>query len=422
MEDKLKQLIDKYKSDKNSLYYTWFINNEDRLKAFRTVRKEVLQLIEDIKLGNFPNDYKGSSLEKVMMCIEGQKPVFKGASHPYCWKPKLRIPDIYENENNKKAFGMFLENCFNYNTKEDRILKEIIILDKLNIKGLGPSVANILYFLHPTIIFPFNTVITKGFNILFKDNITLGSWTEYLKMREILKSINVKHKKQLSSDLGALICLLYDIATSNFIITSDYLPEIDLDKFEKQVTKRNADVENVLQTENLHSEMQYHLLNIGNSIGYDVISASNDRAKSFEDNNFSFISLSQFPKMEIDKDVYKTIGLIDVIWFKKATNIPVCAFEVEKSTSINSGISRLKDLSLSFKNEPIDLYIVIPDHREKEVRMQLLRPSCINNHSEIQYILFSDLQKHCEALCKFGESQDILKKISKTAKQYIYNL
>lgn len=419
MEDNLKLLIDKYKSDKSNLYFTWFVNNEERLKAFRTVRKEVLQLIEDIKQGNFPNDYKGSSLEKVMLCIEAQKPVFKGASHPYSWKPKLRIPDIYENENNKKALGIFLENCFNYNTKENRIIKEIIILNTLNIKGLGPSLANILYFLHPTIIFPFNTVITKGFNILFNNNIALGSWSEYFKMREILKSINTKYKKQLSNDLGALVCLLYDIGTLNFIPNNDVLSEIDFKKFEEQVAKQNADIEEVLLIENLHSEMQYHLLKIGNSLGFDVISASNDRAKSFENNNFSFISLPQFPKMEIDKDVYKTIGLIDVVWFKKGTNIPVCAFEVEKSTSINSGISRLKDLSLSCKNNSIDLYIVIPDYREKELKMQLLRPTHKNAYTEIHYILFSDLRKHCESLCKFGDNNN-LKKISKNVTEY-YN-
>ena len=49
------------------------------------------------------------------------------------------------------------------NTK-DKLIKEIIKLDGHNIKGLGPSVANILYFLHPTLMPPFNTAIVNGFN------------------------------------------------------------------------------------------------------------------------------------------------------------------------------------------------------------------------------------------------------------------
>ena len=44
------------------------------------------------------------------------------------------------------------------------------------IKGLGPAVANIVYFLHPTIVPPFNTAMVKGFNALFADSKKLGSW------------------------------------------------------------------------------------------------------------------------------------------------------------------------------------------------------------------------------------------------------
>ena len=144
-------IIQQYKADKESVYNTWFINNEERLKAFPSIRRGVLQVIEDIKQKRFPNDFKGSSLEFVLTCITEQKQIFEGAAHPFYWKPKLRIPDIYENEANKQAFGQFLENCLNAKS-EEQIIKEIIRLDSLKIKGLGPAVANILYFLHPTII------------------------------------------------------------------------------------------------------------------------------------------------------------------------------------------------------------------------------------------------------------------------------
>jgi type II restriction enzyme len=33
---------------------------------------------------------------------------------------------------------------------------------------------------------------------------------------------------------------------------------------------------------------------------------------------------------------------------------------------------------------------------------------------EIYYILFSDLRKHCEAICAFGDNKETLKKIAKT--------
>lgn len=415
MTDKLEQLITNYKADLGSVYNTWFINNDDRLKAFRSIRRGVQQVINDIKENKFPNDFKGSSLEFVLSCIAEQKQVFVGVAHPFYWKPKLRIPDIYENEQNKKAFGQFLENCFDYNTKEDTIIKEIIKLDNLKIKGLGPAVASILYFLHPTIIPPFNTAIINGFNALFNDNKKLGSWSEYLKLRETVKETNDKYKSLLSNDLGAIAGLLFEIGSKNIIVgDGEFITEEDAEKFEKQVQKRRKEVESEQQEEDLHTEMQFRLLTVGKALGYDVISASNDRSKSHNGKNFSFLSLPCFPKMEINKDTYNTIGLIDIVWFEKGINKPICAFEVEKSTSIYSGILRLTDLAYSFTESEQHLYIVLPNNREKEVVMQLSRPSIKSSQTKIQYILFSDLREHCDALCKFGESHNILKKIAKS--------
>ena len=83
MNSNLTQLIRQYKEDKQSVYNTWFINNEERLKAFRSIRRGVMQVIDDIKNKKFPNDFKGSSLEFVLTCITEQKQVFEGASHPF---------------------------------------------------------------------------------------------------------------------------------------------------------------------------------------------------------------------------------------------------------------------------------------------------------------------------------------------------
>ena len=235
MNNKLALLIRQYKEDNQSVYNTWFINNEERLKAFRSIRRGVMQVIDDIKGKKFPADFKGSSLEFVLTCITEQKQVFEGASHPFYWKPKLRIPDIYENENNKQAFGQFLENCLNAKT-EEQILKEIIRLDGLKIKGLGPAVASILYFLHPTIIPPFNTAIINGFNFLYKDKKKLGSWSEYLKLREVMIDTNNQYRSELSSDLGAIAGLLFEIGTQKLILGTDaYLSEPERKKLEKLI-------------------------------------------------------------------------------------------------------------------------------------------------------------------------------------------
>lgn len=408
----LRDIVKKYKDDPTSVYNSWFIGSEERLKAFRAIKRGVLQVIEDIRNEKFGNDFKGSSLEFVLTAITEQKQVFEGAAHPFYWKPKMRIPDIYENQNNKRAFGQFLENCF-YATREDQLIREIIKLDELKIKGLGPAVASILYFLHPTILPPFNTAIVNGFNYLFRDNKKLGSWQEYLKMREVILKTNTDNKDQLSNDLGAIAGLFFEIGSKNIIIEGQVISDDDKTKLLKQYDRRHKEVMSEKHEEDLHTEMQYHLLKIGKALGYDPISAVNDRGKCHGEVNFSFISLNKFPELSVDKDTLSTIQLIDIIWFEKNSNKAVCAFEVEKSTSIYSGILRLSDLAISFADHYTSLFIIIPNNREKDVVLQLSRPSIKNNNVKIKYILFSDLREHCDALCKFGENHKILEKIAK---------
>lgn len=414
MTTNLAQIILQYKKDSQSVYNTWFIDNDQRLKAFRTIRRGVLQVIEDIKNKTFPNDFKGSSLEFVLNCIAEQKQVFVGVSHPFYWKPKLRIPDIYENQTNKTAFGQFLENCINAKS-EEQIIKEIVRLDALQIKGLGPAVGSILYFLHPTLFPPFNTAIVNGFNALFSDKKKLGSWSEYLKIREVLIETNQKHKTELSNDLGAIAGLCFEIGTQKMLIGNDeYLSEEERHKLEKSIEKRQKEIREEKLEENLHTEMQFHLLKIGQSLGYDAFVAINDRSRSYDGKSFSFMSPDKFPIINCDKDTANTIKLIDVLWFEKGTNNVICAFEVEKSTSIYSGILRLTDLSYSIADGDEIFYLVVPESREKDVVMQFSRPSIKQIKTPIKYILFGELRQNCDALCRFGDSHRIMEKISKT--------
>ncbi len=415
MSSDLTNIIHQYKADSESVYNTWFINNEERLKAFRSIRRGVIQVVDDIRHKRFGNDFKGSSLEFVLSCISEQKQVFEGASHPFYWKPKLRIPDIYENEGNKVLFGQFLENCLNAKN-EEQLIGEIIKLDRAKIKGLGPAVASIIYFLHPTLMPPSNTAIVNGFNTLFKDKKKLGSWTEYLKIREVLIDINKKYCRELSLDLGAISGLLFEVGTQKLILGSDdYLSEQDRNKLEKLIEKRHTEARKEKEDEHLHSEMQYHLLRIGASLGYDVIPASNDRSRSWNNNSFSFISLKKFPEFPGEEEALNSVKLIDVLWFEKGTSKVVAAFEVEKSTSIYSGILRLSDLSYTIGKGNETLYLIIPDKRVKDVIVQLVRPAIKKSNVPIKYICFSELREHCDALWKFGDSHLIMEKIARVA-------
>lgn len=408
----IEQIIhDEYKVDPESVYQTWFLNNEERLKAFRTIKSGINDVVKDIEGGLFGNDFKGSSLETVVTAISEQKQVFEGAAHAFFWKPKLRIPDIYENDQNKLAFGRFLKACSNA-TSEKQIVEEIIKLDRRKIKGLGPAVANILYFLHPTLFPPFNTAIVKGFNTLFNKKIKLGSWPAYLEMRDIMIETNQNYCHITSKDLGMIAGVLFEIGMGRIVVTgnaADIIEEEEQKRI-KNKCKRHKEVMDDIVEGSEHSEMQYHLATLGKSLGYKVWIAQNDHKREWNDRNLGEFSIPVLPLKGIADSIRDTISLIDVIWLDENEKI-IGAFEVEKSTSIYSGILRLHDLSLSIGI--CNLYLIAPNKREKEIKAQLLRPSFKGNNNPISYILFSDLRFDCDAMCKFGSGIDVLNKIAK---------
>lgn len=193
----------------------WFLW-EERLKNFRSIRRGLLKVIEEIESNRFGSAYRNSSLETVLHSITEQKQIFKGADHAFQWKPKLRIPDIYEDKENQKVFARFLKACIDCCGEHD-LTCAIHELSAKNIKGLGPAAANLLYFLHPTIIPPFNTAIVKGYNSFTNSKVKLGKWSEYLAMRAGIMRLTNEYRDQLSNDLGAISAFMYDLGTGRYV-------------------------------------------------------------------------------------------------------------------------------------------------------------------------------------------------------------
>jgi len=292
----LPSLIERYKGDSESVYHTWFVGGEARMKAFRGIRRGVKDAVDAIDAGTFGNDFKGSPLEVVLAAITEQKQVFEGAAHPFYWKPKLRIPDIYENEANKRAFGRFLNGCLNA-TREEQVLTEMSRLAKAGIKGLGPSVASIVYFLHPTLVPPFNTAIVNGFNTLFGARQKLGSWESYLAMREAIVQVN-NGQSGLSKDLGAFAGLLFEIGTNRMVLAGNAdgtLKELQ-EKAEKAARKRHEQTIADEREASEHTQIQHVLIRVGRALGYDVFVARNDRHRTCHGDEFSALTLPAVPR------------------------------------------------------------------------------------------------------------------------------
>ncbi len=416
--EELVGLINRYKADPESVYNTWFVGGGERMKAFRSIRRGVRDAVDAISSGTFGNDFKGSPLEVVLAAITEQKQVFEGAAHPFYWKPKMRIPDIYESEENKRRFGAFLQACLTA-AREEQVLAEMSRLAAAQIKGLGPAAANIVYFLHPTAVPPFNTAILNGFNALFNDRKKLGSWESYLGMRETIVAANAEVRDLLSKDLGAFAGLLFEIGTGRLVVAgnAESVFRVEREKAEKAARLRHAEVVEERREESEHTQIQHLLIRVGRSLGYDVHVARNDRHRSCCGESFAMLTVPELPLLPCPPEVLETVRLIDVIWVAREAGEVVSAFEVEKSTSIYSGILRLEDLARSIPGCAGAFYLVAPDKREREVMAQLARPAFRDDLANIPlaYIPFGELRAHSDALCKFGEDHTVLRKIARGA-------
>ncbi|HWH68553.1 MAG TPA: hypothetical protein VNT26_04170, partial [Candidatus Sulfotelmatobacter sp.] len=209
------ELIDRYHHDGESVFTTWFLE-PGRLKAFRTIRRGIQTLVQDLESGTFANDYRGSSLETVVEAVAEQKQVFAGAAHPFYWKPKLRIPDIYESRPNQLRYAAFLKAVLRA-ADPNSLVTEILKLAAPPIKGLGPASGNFLYFLHPTHFPPFNTAIVNGYNLLTGSSLKLGDWQAYLQMREGMLHLVQAAGGRLSRDLGDIAGLCFEVGSGRMI-------------------------------------------------------------------------------------------------------------------------------------------------------------------------------------------------------------
>ena len=118
--------------------------------------------------------------------------------------------------------------------------------------------------------------------------------------------------------------------------------------------------------------------------------------------------------MDMVPEVLRTVSLIDVIWINRESRQIECAFEIEKTTSIFSGMLRLLDLASSLGDRKYDFFLVAPDGREKEIVAQLQRPAFRNLGSvAFRYLLFSDISCNCEAMGRFGDDWRVLLKVAR---------
>jgi len=417
MDDLTARLIHRWRDDHAGTYRTWFLW-EERLKNFRSIRRGLAKVAGEIEAGTFGNAYQGSSLQTVVGAIAEQRQIFKGADHAWLWKPKLRIPDIYEHPENQRTFGRMLDTCACC-TEEHQVLAAIHHFSTHGIKGLGPSAANLLYFLHPTIVPPFNTAIVNGYNAMTGARVRLGRWDDFLAMRTGILALNARYRTLLSNDLGAIGGLLFDVGSGRYSAppregdaNAEAVWRRDLEQVRELAAKSRA-AATAQEADHSHSKVQAWLRDLGLALGYGVWMASNDRGRAWSGGRLGDGCLDRLPAAIEESAGADAVRLIDVLWLD-GEGVVVGAFEVEHSTSIHSGIVRLLDLALG-TTLARGLFLVAPDGREGEVAAQLRRPAFSRVADlGIRYLPYGELERNRDAIARFGTGMKGLHAISRS--------
>lgn len=151
------------------------------------------------------------------------------------------------------------------------------------------------------------------------------------------------------------------------------LPKRVTGRGQKVGIKRELDESVSPKDDSAHSRVQRALVQIGLATGCKVWIASNDRNKVYKGKPLGDGCLRALPTLGLSDEATKRISLVDIIWLRQ--NAPLCAFEVEATTSIYSGLLRMADLIAEVPALNVKLYIVAPVERQDKVLAEMTRPA-----------------------------------------------
>lgn len=127
-----------------------------------------------------------------------------------------------------------------------------------------------------------------------------------------------------------------------------------------------------------HSQIQIALIEIGQHLGFKTWIAQNDKGIIYKNQKIGEMEgvISNLRKeenvMASFHEAQKAALLIDCIWFKNGKLMPA-VMEVEHSTGVTSGLTRMKGLQDALPPFPTRYVIVAPDEDRKKVFKEATR-------------------------------------------------
>lgn len=201
-------------------------------------------------------------------------------------------------------------------------------------------------------------------------------------------------KPDLPHKLGVLSKIDTDIVISEIPALDVFYDSLELpDNFERQ--EINIDIQR------RHAQIQIALYFIGKQLNFRTWIAQNDKGIMYQNKRIGefdgvISSLKDEKLMTAYDDAVQAALLIDCIWFKNGTLMPA-VMEVEHSTGVTSGLSRMKNFKDKFPPFPTRYVIVAPDEDRDKVIKEANKPQF--RDLDTRYFTYSAVEE-LYALCQ----------------------
>ncbi len=150
-----------------------------------------------------------------------------------------------------------------------------------------------------------------------------------------------------------------------------------------------------------HAQIQIALYFIGKQLGYKTWIAQNDKGILYQNKRLGeyegiISKLDEEVLIKSHADAVKAALLIDCIWFKNGRLMPA-VMEVEHSTGVTSGLTRMKNFKDKFPPFPTRYVIVASDDDRKKVIQEANKPQF--QDLNVRYFPYSAVEE-LYALCQ----------------------
>lgn len=178
---------------------------------------------------------------------------------------------------------------------------------------------------------------------------------------------------------------------------------------EAKATVRELDIE----IQRRHAQIQVALYKIGRQLGFRTWIAKNDMGIVYENKKLGesegvISSLNDEKLLMAYSDAVKAALMIDCIWFKNGKLMPA-VMEIEHSTGVTSGLSRMKNFKDQFPPFPTRYVVVAADSERKKVVQEANKEQFKDLNTQFfSYSAVEELYSLCERRKIKGVTENFL--------------